>query len=106
MKKITIAIDGFSSTGKSTLAKQLADWLDYIYVDTGAMYRAMTLHAIKRGYVTPEGLNEEALINDLDNVYITFQYNPISFKSETCLNGTVVEKEIRQMLRLLLLDPR
>lgn len=61
------------------------------------MYRAMTLHAIKRGYDTPEGLNEEALIKDLDNVYITFQYNPVSFRSETCLNGTVVEKEIRQM---------
>ena len=61
------------------------------------MYRAMTLHAIKRGYDTSEGLNEEALIKDLDNVYITFQYNPVSFRSETCLNGTVVEKEIRQM---------
>jgi cytidylate kinase len=96
-KKISIAIDGYSSCGKSTLAKAVAKELNYIYVDTGAMYRAMTLHAIKRGYVTPEGLNEEALINDLDNVYITFQYNPISFKSETCLNGTVVEKEIRQM---------
>ena len=52
MKKITIAIDGFSSTGKSTLAKQLADWLDYIYVDTGAMYRAVTLFAMQQGFIT------------------------------------------------------
>ena len=51
MKKITIAIDGFSSTGKSTLAKQLADWLDYIYVDTGAMYRAVTLFAMQKGFI-------------------------------------------------------
>lgn len=96
-KKINIAIDGYSSCGKSTLAKAVAKEFNYIYIDTGAMYRAMTLHAIKRGYDTPEGLNEEALIKDLDNVYITFQYNPVSFRSETCLNGTVVEKEIRQM---------
>lgn len=96
-KKINIAIDGYSSCGKSTLAKAVAKEFNYIYIDTGAMYRAMTLHAIKRGYDTSEGLNEEALIKDLDNVYITFQYNPVSFRSETCLNGTVVEKEIRQM---------
>ncbi len=96
-KKINIAIDGYSSCGKSTLAKAVAKELNYIYIDTGAMYRAMTLHAIKRGYVTPDGLNAEELIKDLDNVYITFQYNPINYKSETCLNGTIVEKEIRQM---------
>jgi len=96
-KKINIAIDGYSSCGKSTIAKAVAKEFNYIYIDTGAMYRAMTLHALKRGYITPEGFNSEALIKDLDNVYITFQYNPINFKSETCLNGTLVEKEIRQM---------
>ncbi len=96
-KKINIAIDGYSSCGKSTLAKAVAKEFNYIYIDTGAMYRAMTLHALKRGYITPEGLNEEALIKDLDNAYITFQYNPVTYLSETCLNGEVVEKEIRQM---------
>jgi len=96
-KKINIAIDGYSSCGKSTIAKALAKEFNYIYIDTGAMYRAMTLHAINRGYVTDGELNEEALIKDLDNVYITFQYNPSNYQSETCLNGTIVEKEIRQM---------
>ncbi|MFK7755671.1 MAG: (d)CMP kinase [Flavobacteriales bacterium] len=96
-KKINIAIDGYSSCGKSTIAQAVAKEFNYIYIDTGAMYRAVTLHALKRGYITPEGLDEEALIKDLDNVYITFQYNPITYKSETCLNGSVVEKEIREM---------
>ena len=96
-KKINIAIDGYSSCGKSTIAKAVAKEFNYIYVDTGAMYRAMTLHALKRGYITPDGFDHKALIKDLDNVYISFQYNPINFKSETCLNGTLVENEIRQM---------
>ncbi len=96
-KKIQIAIDGYSSCGKSTIAKAIAKEFNYIYIDTGAMYRAMTLHALKRGYITPENFDSEALVQDLDNVYISFQYNPINFKSETCLNGTIVEKEIRQM---------
>jgi len=96
-KKINIAIDGYSSCGKSTIAKAIAKEFNYIYIDTGAMYRAMTLHALKRGYISPKGFNSDALIKDLDNVYISFQYNPINFKSETCLNGTLVENEIRQM---------
>lgn len=96
-KRINIAIDGYSSCGKSTLAKALAKELNYVYVDTGAMYRAMTLHALQAGYIKDGELDSEGLASSLDNVYVTFKYNPESSRSETYLNTANVEKEIRSM---------
>ncbi|MCC7051207.1 MAG: (d)CMP kinase [Bacteroidia bacterium] len=97
MKKITIAIDGYSSCGKSTLAKALAARLSYSYVDSGAMYRAVALFAIKHGYIKEQEVNENAIIHNLNRINIWFKYNPFSKTSETYLNGENVEKEIRQL---------
>lgn len=97
MKKITIAIDGYSSTGKSTVAKQLADWLDYIYVDTGAMYRAVTLFAMSKGLISDGFFDKESLIAKLDEVKISFTRDTDSGKAEVCLNGKNVEKFIRNL---------
>lgn len=96
-KKINVAIDGHSSCGKSTLAKALAKEFNYIYIDTGAMYRAMTLYALQNKLVDSEGAKEEKLVELLDKVYIAFKYNPKTLKVETYLNGANVEKEIRSM---------
>jgi cytidylate kinase len=96
MHYITIAIDGFSSTGKSTVAKQLADYIDYIYVDTGAMYRAVTLYALRNGCVSSELLNTEKLIAALPNIQLKFLKNADG-KAEIYLNGETVEKEIRTL---------
>ena len=95
MKKITIAIDGFSSTGKSTLAKQLAKHLGYIYVDTGAMYRAVTLFTMQKGYISNEFFNKETLINSLPLIKLYFQFNADLGFAEMYLNDVNVEKEIR-----------
>lgn len=95
MKKITIAIDGFSSTGKSTLAKQLAKHLGYVYVDTGAMYRAVTYFAMQHGYINSESFDIESLINSLPSIKLEFQFNPKLGFAEMYLNGTNVETEIR-----------
>lgn len=97
MSQITIAIDGYSSCGKSTLAKALAQRLNYNYIDTGAMYRAVTLFCIRAGIITSKELDIERLKNELENIHVTFQYNPQSKISETYLNGENVEKEIRTM---------
>jgi len=97
MKKITIAIDGYSSCGKSTLAKALASKLGYAYIDSGAMYRAVTLFAIKHGYIKNNEINQSAIIHNLDKINIWFKYNPQTKVSETYLNGVNVEKEIRQL---------
>jgi len=94
-KKITIAIDGFSSTGKSTLAKQLAKHLGYVYVDTGAMYRAVTLFAMQHGYINAESFDKESLINSLSSISLSFTFNPVLGFGEMYLNGTNVEAEIR-----------
>lgn len=94
-KKITIAIDGFSSTGKSTLAKQLAKHLGYVYVDTGAMYRAVTFFAMQNGYITAEYFDKETLINSLPNIKLHFEFNPDLGFAEMYLNEVNVEKEIR-----------
>lgn len=96
-KKINIAIDGYSSCGKSTLAKTLANELNYVYVDTGAMYRAITLYALKQGYLKNDLFQVNALVQALDNIYVTFKFNIDSHRSETYLNGVNVEKEIRSM---------
>ncbi|TYP97070.1 cytidylate kinase [Tenacibaculum adriaticum] len=96
-KKITIAIDGFSSTGKSTIAKQLAQKLGYIYVDTGAMYRAVTLYAMQRRYITDTTFEVEKLIADLPTIQLSFHFNKELGFAEMFLNGKNVEKEIRTM---------
>ena len=98
MKKIVIAIDGYSSCGKSTMAKDLAKEVGYIYVDTGAMYRAVTLFAMRQGLFDAESnINVEKLESLLPNVNISFKLNPETGKPETCLNNEVVEKEIRSL---------
>lgn len=97
MRKITIAIDGYSSTGKSTIAKQLAKALGYIYVDTGAMYRAVTLFALRNNFIGGERDNLEALISLLPKVYLKFVYNQELGFAEIYLNGENVEKEIRTL---------
>lgn len=96
-KKITIAIDGFSSTGKSTVAKQLAKELGYVYVDTGAMYRAVTLYAMRKKFITKSDLNVDALVNELPLIKLKFIFNPQAGFGEMYLNNENVEKEIRQM---------
>ncbi len=96
-KKINIAIDGHSSTGKSTVAKALAKKLGYIYIDTGAMYRAVTLYALEKKYIGKNFFDKQKLISDLDQLEISFEYNPETQKSETFLNGQNVEKKIRSM---------
>ena len=95
MKKITIAIDGFSSTGKSTLAKQLAKHLGYIYVDTGAMYRAIALFAMENSYISKDFLDKESLVNSLPAIKLHFEFNADLGFAEMYLNGVNVEKEIR-----------
>jgi CMP/dCMP kinase len=96
-KKIIIAIDGFSSTGKSTLAKELAKHLGYVYVDTGAMYRAVALFAMQNGYIGKDFFDIESLINSLPFIKLGFQFNPSLGFSEMYLNETNVEKEIRTL---------
>ena len=96
-KKIIIAIDGFSSTGKSTVAKQLAKQLGYVYVDTGAMYRAVALFAKRNGFIDAERFDSEALIGKLSEINLKFTFNPELGFAEMYLNGENVEQEIRQM---------
>ena len=97
MKKITIAIDGFSSTGKSTLAKQLAKHLGYVYVDTGAMYRAVTFFAMKNGYITTGFFDKQTLINSLPSIKLHFEFNVELGFAEMFLNDKNIEKEIRTL---------
>jgi cytidylate kinase len=97
MLKITIEIDGYSSCGKSTLAKQLASKLNYTYVDSGAMYRAITLFAIEKGLASKEHVNQQALIGQLGDINIDLKYNPETQAVTTLLNGKNVEEEIRTM---------
>ncbi len=97
MKKITIAIDGYSSCGKSTLAKTLASKMGYHYIDSGAMYRAATLYLLRHNLLESKKLNEDEINKVLDDIHVTFQYNPSLKYSETFLNEENVEKEIRQM---------
>lgn len=97
MKKITIAIDGTSSTGKSTLAKLIAKELGYVYVDTGAMYRTVALFAMRNNLVADGVVKKEALISRLGEINTSFVYNPDLGFSEAYLNGENVEKEIRTL---------
>lgn len=97
MRKITIAIDGHSSTGKSTVARQLASYLDYIYVDSGAMYRAITLFAIMEGLLTEDTFQQQKLIDLLSTIQLGFKYSTESGKAHIFLNGKDVEREIRSL---------
>ena len=98
MKKIVIAIDGFSSCGKSTMAKDLAREVGYIYVDTGAMYRAVTLFAMRNDVFDAEGnIDETRLKALLPDVKLTFQLNNETKLPEVCLNGENVERYIRTL---------
>ncbi|GGA73786.1 cytidylate kinase [Flavobacterium palustre] len=94
-KKITIAIDGFSSTGKSTLAKQLAKQLGYVYVDTGAMYRAIAFFSMQNNLIKTDFFDKEGLINHLSTIRLEFKFNPDLGFAEMYLNGENVEKQIR-----------
>jgi cytidylate kinase len=98
VKFLTIAIDGYSSCGKSTLAKEIANELNYVYVDSGAMYRAFTLHLMNKGILKDGAYITSQVIDELENTEIRFAFNTESQKSETYLNGINVEKEIRSSL--------
>lgn len=98
MKYPTIAIDGYSSCGKSTLAKEIANALNYVYVDSGAMYRAFTLHLINVGVLKDGAYIQSQVIEELDRTEIRFKYNTETHKSETYLNGKNIEKDIRTSL--------
>ena len=106
MKKITIAIDGHSSCGKSTMAKDLAREVGYVYVDTGAMYRSVTLYALRHGLfkdeptangAQPIAIDEAELQKQVPNIQISFRFNPETGRPDTYLNGELVEQEIRSM---------
>lgn len=97
MNKINIAIDGYSSCGKSTIAKALAAELGYTYIDTGAMYRSVALFALRNGLIKNGKINTEAIVMALPDIHVSFQYNNETKVSDTYLNGENVEKAIRQM---------
>jgi len=97
MKNITIAIDGFSSTGKSTVAKQIAKHLGYVYVDSGAMYRAVTFYAMQNGFIQENYFNVDGLIANLKNITISFKFNNELGFAEVYLNDINVENEIRTL---------
>lgn len=99
IKKIIIAIDGHSSCGKSTMAKELARQLGYVYVDTGAMYRAVTLYAMRGDMIAQKEVKENALRKDVEGgkIQVSFKFNPETGRPDTYLNGERVEDEIRQM---------
>jgi len=97
LKKITIAIDGFSSNGKSTMAKALAKKIGYIYVDTGAMYRAVTLYCLRNEIISTGRIDSNRLQSQMDEINIEFRLNSETNLPETYLNGENVEKEIRRM---------
>ncbi len=97
MKKIVIAIDGVSSTGKSTMAKDLAKEIGYTYIDTGAMYRAVTLYCLQHDFFKEGKIDEERLQGAMSHIQIALRFNPETGRPDTYLNGVNVEKEIRGM---------
>jgi CMP/dCMP kinase len=96
-KKLIIAIDGYSSCGKSTFARSIAKMLNYIFIDSGAMYRAVTLYCIRRHFIGKDGLNTAGVLSELDDINIEFIYNPVINEHETFLNSLNVEREIRSL---------
>lgn len=97
MKKITIAIDGHSSCGKSTMAKDLARRIGYVYIDTGAMYRAVTLFAMRHNLIANGQVDAAKLQEEMGNIHISLRLNPETQRPDTYLNGKCVEREIRTM---------
>ena len=97
MKKITIAIDGYSSCGKSTMAKDLARSIGYVYIDTGAMYRAVTLYAMRHGIIHSGSIDTDRLKAEMGNINISFKLNTETGMPDTYLNGELVEREIRTL---------
>ena len=97
-KKIIIALDGFSSCGKSTFAKSIAQRLGYIFIDTGAMYRAVTLYALENGAIRSGMVDEEAVVRLLGDISITFRFNPHRGASDIYVNGDLVEGKIRTIV--------
>ena len=96
-KKLIIAIDGYSSCGKSTFARSIAKKLNYIFLDSGAMYRAVTLYSMRRGFIGKNGLNTDAVISELNDINISFIFNSVTNEYETFLNSENVEAEIRTL---------
>ena len=96
-KKIIIAVDGFSSCGKSTFAREVAARIGYIFIDTGAMYRAVTLQGLRHGAIHPDHIDEQKLIDLLAQTDITFRFNPQRGASDIYLNGENVEEQIRSV---------
>jgi len=96
-KRITIAIDGYSSCGKSTIAKGIAKKLDYVFIDSGAMYRAVTLYCMQHEIIRDEKFSEDEVLAAMNKIHLSFQVNPTTHLSEMYLNGKNVEKEIRGM---------
>jgi cytidylate kinase len=94
-KKLIIAIDGYSSCGKSTFARAIAKELNYIFIDSGAMYRSVTLYALRRKYVGTGSIDEQGIVQELNDIHIEFVYNPDIAEYETFLNSENVEREIR-----------
>jgi cytidylate kinase len=105
MKKIIIAIDGFSSSGKSTMARELARRIGYVYVDSGAMYRAVTLYAMRQGLASPEGIDRAGIVAALPGIHISFSPAGADGVQHTLLNGEDVEREIRDMAVSRLVSP-
>jgi len=97
MKKITIAIDGFSSSGKSTMAKDLAKDIGYIYIDSGAMYRTVTLYAMEHGLFNEDEIDTKNLESQIQDIHISFRINQDTQRPDTYLNGVNVENKIRSM---------
>jgi cytidylate kinase len=96
-KKLIIAIDGYSSCGKSTFAKAIAKELSYIFIDSGAMYRAVTLYCMKRGFINEAGADKDQILYELPDIHIEFVYNPDRAEYDTYLNSENVEEEIRSL---------
>lgn len=97
-KELTIAIDGYSSCGKSTFAKAIAKELNYLYIDSGAMYRAVTLFCLRKGYIGKEGINMAGIVSEVESINIDFVFNSVKGEYETYLNSENVESEIRSLV--------
>lgn len=104
-KRIVIAVDGFSSCGKSSFAKLIANRLGYLYIDSGAMYRAVTLGFIQNGLIENGNIKREGLIENIKKLEVGFSYNPTSKRHETTLNGVIVEEQIRTIGVASLVSP-